>query len=307
VTVIYLPAGTFDRRAWLALIWTTLLVSGVFAGPMIWLVREWLDNPYYEHGILVPLVSLFFVWAALGSLRSSGAMTGESTPRFGLTGIPAAEALAGPLLIAGGLILRLIGVAGGSEFLSAVALLPVLAGLVLWWFGRAALRRLAFPIGYLAVAIPLPIMDDIGFYFQRLSTISTTYLVRLLGIPASYQGAEVSLPPAQFGASTFFVGIQCSGLYSTMTLLALALILVRLLDLGSGIRPLLLIVSVVPIAVITNDVRLGSLLAIAYWQSADVAMAYYHNLGDIVFWLLALVLFFVVGKVLEWTNSRAAS
>lgn len=275
----------------LAVLWIAAVTGAIFAGPIRWLIGEWSDNPYFQHGPLVPIVSFVLAAAAWPHLRIAAAPTGRG----------------GPALVIAGLLLRVLGAAGGSEFLGAVGLIPVLAGLVLWWLGPDGLRRLAFPIGYLFVALPLPFMDDIGFYFQRISTISTTVLVRLLGVPATYQGAEVSLPPANFGAASFFVGVQCSGLYSSMALVALGLIFLRLLDLNTWLPRIALIAAVFPIALLTNDIRLGTLLWIAYRYSSDVAMSYYHNLGGAFFWALALSLFFAVGKGLEWLRPRVAS
>ncbi len=274
-------------RALLAASWLAVLVGLVFAGPILWLTREWLDNPYYEHGLFVPLVSAVLVVLAL--------------PRL-VRRVPVSVGWVGPALVVAGLALRVVGALAGSEFLAALALVLVLLGLAGWWLGPPGLRLLAFPIGYLLVAIPLPFMDDLGFYFQRLSTVATASLVALVGVPATYQGAEVSLP-----AASFIVGVQCSGLYSTVTLASLGLLFMRVLGLPSVGRNLLLLGAIVPVALTANVFRLGSLLCIAHWQDADAAMRYYHDLGGVVFWLLALGLLFAVGKALERPWSPVAS
>jgi exosortase len=267
----------------LAGVWLAVLMGLVFAGPIAWLVRQWQDNPYYEHGPFVPLVSLVLAAVALPRLVELA------------RGRPGGV---GPVLVIAGLILRILGASAGSDFLGAVALVFVLAGFAGWWLGRPGMQTLAFPIGYLFLAIPLPFMDDLGFYFQRLSSATTTVIVRLVRVPAIYQGAEVSLPDA-----SFIVGIPCSGLYSTVTLTALGLLYLRLLDLRSWRRKLLLIALIPPVAVATNVFRLSSLLGLAHWQSADVAMRYYHDLGDVVFWFVAMALLFAIGKGLERTQS----
>jgi exosortase len=266
--------------------WLAGLVGLVFAAPILWLVREWGDNPYYEHGPLVPLISLGLAGVALHQL---GPRTGRAS-RAGLA------------MLVVGLALRLVGAVVGSEFLGALALVLVLAGFGGWWLGRTGLRSLAFPVAYLLFAVPLPLIDDLGFYFQRLSTATTSALVKLGGIPASYQGAEISLPSA-----SFIVGIQCSGLYSSVTLTALGLLFLRLLDLRSWRRRTLMVALIVPIALASNIVRLSWLLAIAHADGADVAMQSYHDLGGFVFWGLAMGLLFMTGKGLEWTQSRADS
>ncbi|MCA1554965.1 MAG: exosortase/archaeosortase family protein [Chloroflexi bacterium] len=267
----------------IAIVWLASLLVLIFAAPLAWLVREWQDNPYYEHGPLVPLISLVLVALAMPDLL-----------KFQTRG-----SWVGAALIMSALLLRVLGAVTGSEFVAALALPLVLMGLAAWWLGRAGLRAVGFPVTYLLLAIPLPFMDDLGFYFQRLSTALTTISVRLIGVPATYQGAEVSLPSA-----SFIVGVQCSGLYSTMTLLALGLLFVRMLELRSWQRKTLLIAAIPIITVVSNVFRLSSLLWLAHERGADFAMTYYHNLGDVVFWLLAMLLLFLVGKGFEWTQAH---
>ena len=57
----------------------------------------------------------------------------------------------------------------------------------------------------------------------------------------------------------------------------------------------------------TNVVRLGSLLSVAHVWGAGIAMAYYHNALDIVFWALALALLLATGRGIRWIGSRAAA
>src|SRR5262249_35419994 len=172
---------------------------------------------YYEHGRLIPVAA-----AAVGLYAVSGARfrpTGETAGRWtrlslGLLGI--------------GIALRVVGAVGGSDFLGALGILPALAGVIGYVLGGSALRALAFPIAYLIFMVPMPFMDDLGFYFQRVSSAGAAFLMKGVGVPVTYQGAEVSLPDANF-----IVGIPCSGLYSLMTLTALGLLYARILELPS--------------------------------------------------------------------------
>ncbi len=279
-------ALNLSKRVIIAALWLTLLLALIFWQPLTWLVREWGDNPYYEHGPFIPLISLILIALALPRLLAS-----QSKPnRIGV------------LLLVVGLVLRIGGAFITSEFISTLALVFVVLGLAGWWLGRAGMRAFAFPVAYLLFAIPMPFMDDMGFYFQRFSTALTTVAVRLVGVPATYQGAEVSLPSA-----SFIVGVQCSGLYSTVTLTALGLLFVQLLDLRTWRRKLLLVAAIPLITVASNVFRLSSILGVAYWQNADVAISYWHNLAEGVFWLLAMVLLFALGKGLEWKQKDASS
>jgi exosortase len=145
-------------------------------------------------------------------------------------------------------------------------------------------------------------MDDLGFYFQRLSSAGTAALLHVVGVPATYQGAELSLPNA-----SFVVGTPCSGLYSTVALTGLGILYARMLGLPSRRQGAALVALLIPLAIVTNVVRLGSLLSVAHLWGAGIAMAYYHNALDIVFWALAMALLLATGKGVRWIGSRAAA
>src|SRR3954453_19737811 len=69
-------AGPLGLPASVLAIWGAVLLVVVIAYRDVWpwLLTEWRDNPYYSHGILVPLLSLFLIWhrrAALAKRSSS--------------------------------------------------------------------------------------------------------------------------------------------------------------------------------------------------------------------------------------------
>jgi exosortase len=282
-------ADRLPRPADLLLVTSLVLLGAtLFAVPIRWLVVEWQQNDYYAHGPFVPLTCLVLGGLALGR---------------GLPADDRGRAASGWLLLTvGGLALRAVAAALGSDFLGATALVPTLLGAVGYLAGHGAARALTFPIGFLLFAVPLPFMDDLGFYFQRLSSAGAAGLLQVVGVPATYQGAELSLPNA-----SFVVGTPCSGLYSTVALTGLGILYARMLGLPSRRQGLALIGLLVPLAIFTNVVRLGSLLSVAYVWGSEIAMAYYHNALDIVFWALAMALLLATGKGVQWIGSRAAA
>jgi exosortase len=318
-----------------------LLTTTLFAAPLRWLVVEWQQNDYYAHGPFVPLTCLVLGYLALVKLSTAkdsdqdpGAPS-ESLPPLGEgqdegrsaaraprpSSIPHPSPLpegegtrpgprskigqggAGWLTLAlAGLLVRAASAVIGSDFLGSVALVPTLLGAVGYLAGARPARALTFPIGFLLFAIPLPFMDDLGFYFQRLSSAGAAALLHVVGVPATYQGAELSLPNA-----SFVVGTPCSGLYSTVALTGLGILYARMLGLPSRLQGAALIGLLVPLAIVTNVVRLGSLLSVAHLWGAEVAMAYYHNALDVVFWALAMALLLATGRGVRWIGSRAAA
>jgi len=263
------------------------LLAALYAQPVYWLIREWRTNAYYEHGPLVPVAA-----AAVAVLALAGVRLRPDGERGWL-----------PLgLLALGIGLRVLGAAGGSDFLGALGLLPALAGLLGYVLGGAALRAIAFPLAYLIFMVPMPFMDDLGFYFQRVSAWATGDILQRAGLPVEFWGAELSIP-----GQNFVVGIPCSGLYSIMTLTALGLLYAWLLRLPSRWRVAVLLIAIPLVATVSNVFRLSSILVIAFYYGTELAINYYHDFAGAIFWALSLALMFLIGRTLEWGRNSAAA
>ena len=263
------------------------LLIALFYAPLHWLAREWRTNAYYEHGPLVPLAAIAVMLIALAGrrLRPDGRLEWLSVS-----------------LIAFGVGLRVLGAVGGSDFIGALALIPTLAGVLGYVLGGAALRVIWFPVGYLIFMVPMPFIDDLGFYFQRVSAWATADILQKTGFPVEFWGAELTLP-----GQNFVVGIPCSGLYSIMTLTALGLLYAWLLQFPEKWRVVALIIAVPTIAMISNIFRLTSILVVAYHYGTEMAINYYHDFAGIVFWAISLAMMFLIGRTLEWRRTPAAA
>jgi len=260
------------------------LVGGlllVLAYPMLpWLVNEWLTNDYYSHGWLVPPVAAFFAWRQWPR--------GERHPaNVGL--IPLGAGLAG----------YLIALLNKTYFLAALALIALLAGLVWFFLGAQALRRLAFPLGFLIFMVPLPFVERASLPLQLLTGSCSTALARGLGVEAMVRGAQVTLPHVDL-----VVGAQCSGLRSIVALFTLVAILVYVLQ-GPWWGRLLLALSAIPVAILGNIFRVASLLLVADTWGAGAGMRYYHDYSGLVFFLFAFALLLLLSRAFRCREIRA--
>ena len=241
-------------------------LMGILAYPAAkWLVVQWLSNDYYSHGLLVPLVSAYFAWRAQRQRRDESA--------------PANAALA---LLIGGAALYLIGEALAASYLSALALIALLGGLIGFLGSREMLRRLAFPLIYLVLAVPFPFVDGLAVGMGALTAGWASALARLLGVPAVNEGAQVTLPTC-----SLVVGAPCSGVRSLVSLLALATVWAYVVR-GSRAARLALLIVAVPLAALTNLLRVTSLLWVADRWGVETALHYYHDFSGPVFFALGL-------------------
>src|SRR5262245_50073935 len=108
------------------------------------LITDWLDDPNYSHGFLVPGLSAYFVWdrrQTLAGLRPQ--------PHWG-----------GLVLLWCGLGMLLLGHLGAELFLMRSSMVVVLTALVWYLLGRNYVHALAFPLAFLIFMFLVP-----GFMF----------------------------------------------------------------------------------------------------------------------------------------------
>jgi exosortase len=118
--------------------------------------------------------------------------------------------------------------------------------------GGATLRWTWQPLVFLIFMIPLPYQVErmMGAELQHIATVSSTFLLQCLGQPAIAEGNTILIHDVRLG-----VVEACSGLRMLVTFAAFAVGAVMLLD-RSWVVKLLVLASVVPIALVTNILRI---------------------------------------------------
>jgi exosortase len=269
-----------DKRPALAAALVGALLLALSYPTLRWLVNEWLTNDYYSHGWLVLPVSVYLAWRQWPK--------GERTP-----------ANLGLIPLSAGLLGYLVALLNKAHFLAALALILLLAGLVWFFLGARALRRLAFPLGFLVFMVPLPFVERASLPLQLLTGSCSTAVAQLVGVDATVHGAQVTLPNVDL-----VVGAQCSGLRSIVALFTLVAIFVYVVD-GPWWGRLLLVISAIPVAILGNVVRVASLLWVADTFGAGAGMTYYHDYSGIVFFLFAFALLLLLSRAFRCREIRA--
>jgi exosortase len=258
------------------------LVILLFWSTFSWLVYNWLNNSYYSHGLLVPLVAAFFVWRK----REVLAPENRRPDNLGLA------------VLAVSLVIFLLAQIWQAFHISAFAFILLLAGLALYFLGREATRSIAFPLAFLLFMVPLPFINRLSPTLEAFTASVSTSVVGLLGIPAVNQGSQIQLEN-----SSFVVGAACSGLNSTVALATLVVIFVYVIE-GTYRAKAVLLAMAVPIALVANLFRVSSLLAIAHFFGADVGMKYFHDYSSPVLFLLAFGLLILTSRLVGCSEIR---
>lgn len=258
------------------------LLALLFSSTFAWLVYNWINNSYYSHGFLVPLISAFFLWRR----RDAFARHNRESNNLGL------------VALAISLVAFLIAQVWQAYHLSALALIVLLVGLALYFLGERAARRIAFPLAFLLFMIPIPFINRLSPALESFTATASTGAVGLLGIPAANLGSQIELQN-----SSFVVGAACSGLNSMVALATLVVIFIYILE-GSHRAKLVLLGLAIPIAIVANIFRVSALLVIAHLFGAEAGMKYFHDYSSPVLFLLAFALLILVSRLVGCSEIR---
>jgi exosortase len=170
--------------------------------------------------------------------------------------------------------------------IDALSLVPCLAGVVLLVAGWQTLRWAGPSILFLIFMVPAPglVGDLLSHPLQRIGTITSTYILQTLGIPAVAQGNVIFLTEGELG-----VAEACSGLRMMMLFAAVCVGATFVMRSGFWMK-VLVVLSAVPIAVAANVMRITVTGALYQVASHNVAEAVYHDLAGWLMMPLAVVL-----------------
>jgi exosortase len=253
-------------------------VAAAFAPALGALAERWASAEYYQHGFLVPVVSLL---TAHPRLRALGPSERHLTALLGL-----AFALA----------LYALGSASAEVTLQGLALVAAIASLVGFRWGVRGLRRLAFPLGFLLFMVPLP---EVWVYpvVTRLQTFASACAVAVLSafdVPVMRDGNVMRLPD---GAS-LFVAEACSGITSLLSLIPVGVLLARFTQRGAWQR-VAVVASVIPAALFGNMVRvIATVIAAHAWGAARATSGPLHESAGLLTSAFAVLLVVAFGALL---------
>jgi len=246
-----------------------------FFETLVWLVESWIYNPYYSHGLLIPLISIFLIWKKKNDIIIQEE---RDSSNFGFY-----------ILIAS-LLLYIISFFWNIRFLSGIALIISIAGVICFFYGNEVLKELTFPIIFLIFMIPLPLNDYLAPFFQSISTVCSAELINMIGISAEYNGYEIHL-----SNSVFEIALACSGIRSIISLMAIAALFSYLID-GALIAKVIIFLSSIPLALIGNILRITSVLFIADRYGSEAAMNFFHSFSSLMLFIISLTGLFLVGR-----------
>ena len=257
-----------------------LVAIGVaYASIVPGMVADWSNDANYSHGFLVPLISGYFLWEKWPELKTARLQPSN----------------AGLVVVVGSLLLLLLGFVGREFFTMRSSLVFLLAGIIIFWCGREVMKLTALPVAFLFFMVPLPyiVYDAMAFPLKLFVAKYSVLSLKLMGITVLREGNIIMFPQ-----TVLEVADACSGLRSLMSLLALA-VAVAFMTLKSPGKRLILIVSALPIAILTNMLRVIVTGVLAQYYGAAAAEGFFHEFAGLAVFAVAMVLLLTESALLR--------
>ncbi|MDT7778649.1 MAG: hypothetical protein QOC99_1161 [Acidobacteriota bacterium] len=288
-------------------IWKPLLVAAALAfaywGVLARLSRFWWEDENYSHGLLIPFVIGYLLWAERDRLAGL-----EKRPRV----------VWGAAATVAALFALWVGTAGAELFTQRMSLVLLLVGLVVYFWGWRLLRAVVVPLLLLALAIPVPaiVFNKVAFPLQLFASRCAVWAMRLFDIPVLREGNVIELYP--LGSTTtkrLEVVEACSGIRSLMTLVTLAVVFAYFTSPSDGegtggprlaryrtLRAVAIVLAAIPIAIITNAARVSGTGVLARFYGTQVADGFFHEFSGWVIYIVAFLLLFAFGWLIDRFN-----
>lgn len=279
-------------------------------GVLARLGRFWWEDDNYSHGLLIPFIIGYILWTKRDELAS--APKRPSTFWGGLT-------------VACALLALWVGTAGAEQFTQRMSLVILLAGAAVYFWGVRLLKFLAVPLALLVLAIPIPsiLFNKVAFPLQLFASRCAVWAMRQFDIPVLREGNVIELLPLGSATTKKLEVVEaCSGIRSLMTLVTLAVVFAYFTtpedkDAGGGRgeasarpfyarypfwRALLIVGAAVPIAIITNAMRVSGTGILARYYGTEVADGFFHSFSGWVVYIVAFLLLFAFGWLIDRFN-----
>lgn len=289
------------RVLYLSSILIVAFLGYLYADSLVFLFSRWMGSDDYSHGLFVPLISGFLIWQS----------------RHHLAQLSTEKSWWGLAVIGLGLLLYVVGELSTLYIVLHVSLWVVLVGLAMTLIGPRGTKVIAFPLGYLLTAIPLPTFfyATLASQLQLWSSSLGVGCLQLVGVMAYREGNVIDLGPVQLQ-----VVEACSGIRYLLPLLSLALLCAYCFK-DRLWKRVVLVLSAIPISIVINGFRIGMIGVLVELQGKGAAEGFYHLFEGWVIFMVSLGLLVLemawlerlgtqergksLGEHLRWRNQEA--
>lgn len=271
ITVASQSRASGRARFWLALLYPIIVVA-LYWETIGSMVSIWQRSDTYAHGYLILPITLCLIWMK----------------RDALSGLKLQPALSVQLLLIPGGLVWLLSYLTDVLVIQQLALVGILIVGIWSIVGHSVARIIAFPLGFLLLAVPMG--EDLVPPMMEFTASSTVWLIQLTGIPVYREGLYFTLPSGNWS-----VVEACSGVRYLIASFTLGLLYAHL-TYRSFWRQLLFVLASIIVPVAANTARAYIIVMLGHLSDMTIATGVDHLIYGWVFFGLVMLLLFWIGS-----------
>ncbi|WP_162300104.1 exosortase A [Kineobactrum sediminis] len=249
----------------------SLLAVALFYDTVSSMVGVWLASETFTHGFLIVPISLWLIWRRRDDL--TGAVARPQPWVLSLT--------------AGGGLVWSLAYMVDVNVVQQLAFVGILVTGIWAILGTALARRIAFPLGFLFMAVPMG--EDLIGPLMLITADSTEFLVRATGIPVFREGMYLTLPTGYWS-----VVEACSGVRYLIASFTLGLVYAYL-SYQSLWRRAAFVLAAILVPIVANSLRAYGIVMIGHLSGMELAVGVDHLIYGWVFFGVVMLLLFWIG------------
>jgi exosortase D (VPLPA-CTERM-specific) len=265
--------------SWIKFTLYGLLLLGIYHSAFTWLITHDWEREAYSYCWLIPPVVFFLLWLK----------------RDELAPLPSEPSWAGLIPVGLGIVFFWLGELSGEFFTLYISFWLILVGLCLLHFGWKKLKTIGFALFFVLTMFPVPnfINTRIMLQLRLISSKLGVAMIQLFGLPATREGNIIDL-----GFTKLQVVDACSGLHSLISLIILSLLIVYFFK-DHIWKRIVLLISSIPLAIVTNSMRIAMTAILYKHFGAGVAEGFFHEFSGLMIFAICIPILLIEMKVLE--------
>jgi exosortase len=195
----------------------------------------------------------------------------------------------------------LLGHLGEIATVASFSMVPVMAGLIIYFSGFHMFKELLFPLFLLLFMIPVPgqIYATLTIPLQLFVSQVSAGVAGIMGIPIFREGNVINLPEY-----TLQVVEACSGLRSMISLLTLSAVFAYIALRSNKLRTILFLTGI-PAAIVVNIFRVLLMIIAFYYFQYDLSQGSVHTVFGVAIFILALIIIAGMKGLLSFWDTSA--
>ena len=260
------------------------LLAILYFSPFSWLVSVDWQRPEFSYCFFIPFIFLYLIFDKRKIFNS----------------VPAAPTWKGLWLVGAGIVLYWLGELGGEFYSLYLSFWLLITGICWVHWGWRKMKVVIFPLLFPLAMFPQPnfIYIEISVKLKLLASQIGVFLLQLFGFSAFREGNIIDL-----GYMQLQVVDACNGIRFLNPLVVLGLLVAYLSRMALW-KKMTLVISTVPLAVITNSFRISMVGILYKFFGSQAAEGFFHDFTGWVIFVISLVFLFVEVWILQKMFSK---